>query len=131
MLNGYAYITLLVKNQDEALKFYQETLGLELRMDVPFSPTERWVTVAPEGAMFPEISLIEASSEAQKKVVGQQAGDYVMLVLTSSNADQSYASLNTKGVELLGEPENLPWGRQFQLRDPYGNVISVLQPSPR
>ena len=43
MLNGYAYITVLVNDQDEALKFYQETLGLELRMDVPFSPDRKSV----------------------------------------------------------------------------------------
>lgn len=131
MLNGYAYITLLVKNQDEALKFYQEALGLELRLDIPFSPSERWITVAPEGAAYPEISLVEAKSEAQKQVLGQQAGDYVMLVLTSADADQTYANLQTRGVELLDTPQNVPWGREFQFRDPYGNVISVLQPAPR
>lgn len=131
MLNGYAYITLLVSNQDEALKFYQDTLGLELRMDVPFSPEQRWVTVAPAGTMFPEINLTEASSAAQKNAIGKQAGDTIMLVLTTTDADKSHAELTAKGVNVLSAPENVPWGRQFQLRDPYGNVINVLQPVPR
>jgi predicted enzyme related to lactoylglutathione lyase len=131
MLNGYAYITVLVSNQDQALKFYQEALGLELRMDVPFSPEERWVTVAPVGADYPEISLEVAVSPAQKNAIGQQTGDAVLMVLTTENADQSHADLTTKGVQVLGEPENVPWGRQFTLKDPYGNLISVLQPAPR
>jgi predicted enzyme related to lactoylglutathione lyase len=131
MLNGYAYITVLVSNQDQALKFYQETLGLELRMDVPFSPEERWVTVAPVGADYPEISLEVAVSPAQKNAIGQQAGDTVLVVFTTENADQSHADLTAKGVQVLGEPENVPWGRQFALKDPYGNLISVLQPAPR
>jgi predicted enzyme related to lactoylglutathione lyase len=131
MLNGYAYITVLVNDQDQALKFYQETLGLELRMDVPFSPEERWVTVAPVGADYPEISLEVAVSPAQKNAIGQQAGDTVLVVFTTENADQSHADLTAKGVQVLGEPENVPWGRQFALKDPYGNLISVLQPAPR
>ncbi len=131
MLNGYAYITLLVNNQDQALKFYQDTLGLELRMDVPFSPEQRWVTVAPSGAIFPEISLIQASSTAQKQAVGQQTGDTNLLVLTTESADQSHAEFKAKGVDVLTEPENVPWGRQFQLKDPYGNLINILQPAQR
>jgi uncharacterized glyoxalase superfamily protein PhnB len=131
MINGYAYITVLVSNQDQALKFYQETLGLELRMDVPFTPEQRWITVAPVGVDYPEISLDVAASEAQKNAVGKQAGDTALLVLTTDNADQTHADLKAKGVELMGEPENMPWGRQFYLKDLYGNLISILQPAPR
>lgn len=131
MLNGYAYITLLVNNQDEAIKFYQETLGLELRLDIPFSPEERWVTVAPHGGVYPEISLVKTSSQAQKDAVGKQAGDYTMLVLTTESADQSHKDLTAKGVEMLGEPVNVPWGREFQIKDPYGNVLNILEPAQR
>ena len=131
MLNGYAYIMLLVNDQDEALKFYQETLGLELRMDVPFSPEVRWVTVAPNGTFYPEISLIQASSTAQKTAIGQQTGDTTSLVLTTENADESHTELTAKGVNIVSEPENVPWGRQFEIKDLYGNLISILQPAPR
>ncbi len=131
MLNGYAYITVLVNDQDEAIKFYQETLGLELRMDVPFSPEVRWVTVAPNGTFYPEISLVKASSEAQKNAIGKQAGDYTALVLTTENADQSHAEFSAKGVNVLSEPINVPWGREFEITDLSGNRINILQPAPR
>jgi predicted enzyme related to lactoylglutathione lyase len=130
MLNGYAYITVLVNDQDEAIKFYQETLGLELRMDVPFSPEVRWVTVAPHETFYPEISLVKASSEAQKNAVGKQAGDYVTFVLTTDNADDSHAEFKAKGVN-VGELTNVPWGREFEIKDPSGNAITILQPAPR
>jgi lactoylglutathione lyase len=130
MLNGYAYITVLVNDQDEAIKFYQETLGLELRMDVPFSPEVRWVTVAPHETFYPEISLVKASSEAQKNAVGKQTGDYVAFVLTTDNVDESHAEFKAKGVN-VGELVNVPWGREFEIKDPSGNAITILQPAPR
>ena len=130
MLNGYAYITVLVNDQDESIKFYQETLGLELRMDVPFSPEVRWVTVAPHDTFYPELSLVKASSEAQKNAVGKQAGDYVAFVLTTDNADESHAEFKAKGVN-VGELTNVPWGREFEIKDPSGNAITILQPAPR
>lgn len=131
MINGYAYITLLVNDQDEAVSFYQEKLGLEVRMDVPFTPEDRWVTVAPVGAFYPEISLTKASSSAQQGAVGQQTADVVLLVLTTEDVAQSRAELVSKGVNVVSEIETVPWGRFFSLKDPYGNLIDVLQPAPR
>ena len=131
MINGYAYITLLVNDQDEAIAFYQEKLGLEVRLDVPFSPEERWVTVAPVGASYPEISLTQASSTAQRGAVGQQTADTVMLVLTTEDVERSRAELIGRGVNVVGEVESVPWGRYFSIKDPYGNLIDVLQPTPR
>ena len=131
MINGYAYITLLVNDQDEAIAFYQEKLGLEVRTDVPFSPEERWVTVAPVGAFYPEISLTQASSSAQRGAVGRQTADTVMLVLTTENVVQSRTELVAKGVNVVTDVESVPWGKYFSIKDPYGNLIDVLQPAPR
>ncbi|MDX2006131.1 MAG: VOC family protein [Meiothermus sp.] len=131
MVNGTAYITVLVGNQDEAIEFYQEKLGLEVRLDVPFGPKERWVTVAPKGSAGPEFSLVQADSPAKQQAVGRQAGDHVLFVLTTEDVDRDHADLKARGVEVLGDPENLPWGRHFLFRDPYGNVLDLLQPAPR
>jgi predicted enzyme related to lactoylglutathione lyase len=131
MINGYAYLTLMVKNQDEALKFYQEKLGLEVRQDVPFGPDIRWVTVAPKGVMFPEISLNVPQSEAARAAIGKQTGDYVTFVMTTEDVDAYHKELTAKGVDVQGEPENVPWGRFFSFKDLYGNLIDVLQPAFR
>ena len=131
MINGYAYLTLMVNNQDEALAYYQEKIGLEVRQDLPFGPDVRWVTVAPKGVMFPEISLTQASSEATRAAVGKQTGDYVVFVLTTENADAYHSELSAKGVDVQGAPEDMPWGRFFSFKDLYGNMIDVLQPTMR
>ena len=128
MINGYAYLTLMVNNQDEALAYYQEKIGLEVRQDVPFGPDVRWLTVAPKGVMYPEISLVQPSSDATRAAVGKQAGDYVMFVLTTEDADAFHSELTAKGVDVQGAPENMPWGRFFSFKDLYGNLIDVLQP---
>lgn len=131
MIDGYAYITLLVNDQDEALKYYQEKIGLEVRQDVPFGPDVRWVTVAPKDAAFPEISLSKPSSDATAAAVGKQAGDTVVLVLTTTDADAFHTDLKARGVNLIGEPETVPWGKHFLFKDLYGNLIDVLQPAAR
>ena len=129
MINGYAYLTLMVSNQDEALAYYQEKIGLEVRQDIPFGPDIRWVTVAPKGVMFPEISLTQSSNDSTRAVVGQQTGDHVVFVLTTADADAFHSELSAKGVNVQGAPEDMPWGRFFSFKDLYGNVIDVLQPA--
>ena len=52
-----AIISILVEDQDEALRFYTEQLGLEKRADVTYGPGLRWLTVAPKGQQKPEIAL--------------------------------------------------------------------------
>jgi catechol 2,3-dioxygenase-like lactoylglutathione lyase family enzyme len=49
MIKKLIRITLVVRNQDEALRFYTEKLGFEERADLPMAPGQRWVTVAPKG----------------------------------------------------------------------------------
>src|SRR5207248_9022462 len=62
IITSLAVISILVEDQDEALGFYTEKLGLEKRADVTFGPGMRWLTVAPCGQRKPEIAL--AKSEA-------------------------------------------------------------------
>ena len=64
MITSLARVTILVKDQDEALKFYTEKLGLEKRDDNTFAPGMRWLTVAPRGqkevvVAFPGIGVKE------------------------------------------------------------------------
>ena len=57
IITSLAVISILVEDQDEALRFYTEKLGLEKRSDVHFGPGMRWLTVAPKGQKRPEIAL--------------------------------------------------------------------------
>jgi predicted enzyme related to lactoylglutathione lyase len=54
----------------------------------------------------------------------------ITFVLTTENADESHAEFKAKGVN-VGELVNVPWGREFEIKDPSGNAITILQPAPR
>src|SRR5436305_4998899 len=57
IITSLAVISILVEDQDEALRFYTEKLGLEKRADVTYGPGLRWLTVAPKEQQKPEIAL--------------------------------------------------------------------------
>ena len=76
-MNQIGHITLLVKDQDEALKFYTEKLGFQRRQDVAISGNMRWVTVSSKGQTDLELTFVLADSEDKRKALGKQAGDHV------------------------------------------------------
>ncbi|OYU99834.1 MAG: glyoxalase, partial [Verrucomicrobiales bacterium VVV1] len=75
-------ISLLVRDYDEAIAFYVETLGFTLTEDT-YQPAQdkRWVVVSPPGAKETAILLARASSEHQRTRVGDQTGNRVFLFL--------------------------------------------------
>jgi len=129
-----AIIAILVENQDEALRFYTEKLGLEKRTDVCFGPGMRWLTVAPKGQLRPEIALAVADSSLQRrqsssKVMGSM-GKGVSGVFDTEDCCKMYALLVERGVRFVSAPIRQLYGTEAVFEDPYGNLFSLLEPSP-
>ena len=141
MLTDITHVTLLVTDQDEALSFYTETLGLVKRDDVRMEEagmegewleTEmegRWLTVSPSDAEFPQIALTAADTAEKRERVGSQVADHVNLVFATDDFDAEYERLREAGVEFHGEPTENPWGTEAVFEDPYGNVHDLLEPA--
>ena len=125
-MNKIGHITLLVKDQDEALKFYIEKLGFQKRQDLPLG-TMRWVTVSPKGQSDLELTFVLADSEEKRKALGKQAGDHVFLTLETDDCRKEHKSLKAKGVKFYGKPEVQPWGIDVVLEDLYGNLFDLVQ----
>ena len=121
------HITLLVKDQDEALKFYSQKLGFLKRQDMVIAKNVRWVTVSPKGQEDLELTLVVADSEEKRKVVGKQAGDHVFLTLESEDCRKEFKALKAKGVKFYGKPELQSWGVDVVLEDIYGNLFDLVQ----
>ena len=66
-MNKIGHITLLVRDQDEALKFYTEKLGFQKRQDLVIAENMRWVTVSPKGQTDLELTFVVANSEPKRK----------------------------------------------------------------
>jgi predicted enzyme related to lactoylglutathione lyase len=127
---------LLVHDQDEALAFYTEKLGMEVRVDAtrPDMGNFRWLTVGPVGQ--PEIQIVlmaipgppvidEESAEQLRSLMAK--GAVGALYLETDDCQAVYEELTARGVEFVQPPEERPYGVDSGLRDPSGNYIKLSQ----
>ena len=125
MITSLANVSLLVKDYDEAIRWFTEKLGLELRMDGSMGGEYRFVTVGVKGQQDVSIVLhkpIEGYPEARSNVHG--------LLFHCDNCRDFAELLKSAGVEFTLEPEEQPWGVQAVFQDLYGNSHVLLEPSP-
>lgn len=129
MITGLSVLTVLVHDQDEALEFFTEMLGLELENDVTIAEGFRWLTVSPPNADGPQITLVEADTEERKARVGNQVVDHVLCVFETEDCQEAYETLRDRGVQFLGEPSERPWGTEVVFEDLYGNRYDLHEPA--
>jgi catechol 2,3-dioxygenase-like lactoylglutathione lyase family enzyme len=127
---------LWVHDQDEALAFYTEKLGFEVRSDVtlPELGDFRWLTVGPPNQ--PDISivlmailgppLVDAETTEQIKTL-MSKGFAGAIFLTTDDCQASYEELKSRGVEFTETPEERPYGIDAGFRDPSGNSFRLTQ----
>jgi len=129
-----AIISILVEDQDEALRFYTEKLGLEKRADVTFGPGMRWLTVAPKGHKKPEIALAKPDASLYNtqripKILGG-TDQGINGVFDTDDCCKMYSTLLSRGVKFLSPPIKQLYGTEAVFEDPYGNMFALLEPSP-
>jgi catechol 2,3-dioxygenase-like lactoylglutathione lyase family enzyme len=131
-----AHTQLWVHDQDEALAFYTEKLGMEVRADVtlPEMGNFRWLTVAPPGQDDVAIVLMAIlgpplmDPDTADQVRGLMAKGFAGTVfLTTDDCHASYEELKSRGVEFTEEPEERPYGIDSGFRDPSGNSFRLTQ----
>lgn len=120
-------IALLVKDYDEAIYYYTQTLDFELLEDTPMSETKRWVRVSPPGSSC-HLLLAKAANETQEKQIGFQAGGRVFLFLYTDDFYRDYEKYTSRGVEFIREPAREEYGIVSVFKDLYGNLWDLIQP---
>ena len=127
MLKNLMYVTIYVSDQDRALAFYTENLGLEKRIDHT-GPEGRFLTVAPGDASV-EIVLWPGRSD-QGPAGDAAAPDIVVgpVFLESDDLRKEFEVLQSRGVEFVEpEPVDYPFGVRVTALDPDGNRIELRQ----
>src|SRR5439155_22053340 len=127
---------LWVHDQDEALAFYTEKVGLEVRADVtlPEMSNFRWLTVAP--ARQADVSIVlmaipgppvmdAETAEQVRSLMAKGFGGTIFL--TTDDVQASYEELKGRGVDFVEQPEERPYGIDSAFRDPSGNNIRLTQ----
>ncbi|UGQ45000.1 VOC family protein [Massilia endophytica] len=125
------HIALVVRDYDEAIDFYVNTLGFELLDDsYQAEQDKRWVVVAPPGGSGTTILLARASKPEQEDFIGNQAGGRVFLFLNTDDFWRDYRRLQERGVRIVREPKEADYGMVAVFADLYGNLWDLLQLNP-
>ena len=127
---------LWVHDQDEALAFYTQKLGWEVRSDVtmPELGDFRWLTVGPPAQ--PDVSVVlmaipgppvmeTGTADRLRDLMGK--GFAGTLFLTTDDVQASYEELKSRGVEFTETPEERPYGIDCGFHDPSGNSFRLTQ----
>ena len=136
MLTQLTTAQVWVNDQDEALAFYTDKLGLELREDitVPEMGNFRWLSVGVPGQddvaivlmAVPGPPVFEEETRAQIHALlakGASGG----LFFATDDIQGTYEDLKGRGVEFSQEPTEQPYGTDAGFRDPFGNQFRVMQ----
>lgn len=125
------YVTMVVRDYDEAIAFFTRSLGFDLIEDTPSRDRQggdkRWVLVAPRGSRGTAILLAKASTDEEAACIGNQTGGRVFLFLHTDDFWRDYNAIREKGVKFIREPKEEEYGTVAVFADLYGNKWDLLQ----
>jgi len=126
--HAIAHVALVVRDYDEAIAFYTEKLGFTLVEDT-YQPEQdkRWVIVAPAGSSGATLLLARASTPAQARYIGNQAGGRVFLFLATDDFWRDYHRMTAAGVRFVRPPNVASYGTVAVFEDLYGNRWDLIE----
>jgi catechol 2,3-dioxygenase-like lactoylglutathione lyase family enzyme len=127
MKQHIGYISVLVRDYDEAIAYYTKTLGFHLVQDTPVDEQKRWVLVAPAGSSECRLLLARATKPEELSAIGRQAGGRVLLFLHTDDFSRDHRALSARGVCFCEEPREETYGTVAVFTDLYGNRWDLLQ----
>lgn len=128
MIDSIGGVVIMVSDQAQAVKFYAEKMGFDIRLNVPFNGG-KWIEVAPKDSEC-TLSIMEPNphmtspeeTELAKKNIGTNTGVW----LYTSNIQSTYEELKSKGVD-ISAPQKQEWGGVMSLvKDLDGNIFTLL-----
>lgn len=128
MINKIGGVVIMVSDQAQAVKFYTEKIGFDIRLNVPFRGG-KWIEVAPKDSevtlsiMEPNFQMMSPEElEVAKKNIGANTGVW----LYAADIQSTYEELKSKGID-ISKPEKQEWGGIMSLvKDLDGNIFTLL-----
>jgi catechol 2,3-dioxygenase-like lactoylglutathione lyase family enzyme len=138
MINRLSVVTTWVTDQNEALRFYTEKLGFEIRTDIT-AGDYRWLTVGLKSQPDLEIHLevvkpgaLLTQEEADQLAKLVEAGKLGMGPWKTDDCQKAYETLKARGVDFVQPPTDRPYGTiEAVFKDNSGNVMVLAQDKPR
>jgi catechol 2,3-dioxygenase-like lactoylglutathione lyase family enzyme len=128
MKNSLALVSLVVRDYDEAIRFFIDALQFELIEDTFVGDGKRWVVVSPPGSLGTGILLAKADTSEQETRIGNQTGGRVFLFLHTGDFSSAYHHMKSHGVHFNEEPRSETYGKVAVFLDLYGNKWDLIEP---
>jgi len=122
-------VTVVVREYDEAIRFYVDAVGFALVEDTDLGDGKRWVLVAPVDGET-TLLLARAASADEEACVGAQTGGRVALFLETDDFVRDHARMQAAGVHFLETPRHEDYGTVAVFEDLYGNRWDLIEPRP-
>ena len=120
-------VALVVRDYNEAIAFYTQSLGFKLIEDNDLGDGKRWVRVRPPGLAGTDLLLARAVNPEQASRIGNQTGGRVFLFLHTDDFWRDYRELTARGVKFCRPPSEEVYGTVAVFEDLYGNKWDLLQ----
>jgi catechol 2,3-dioxygenase-like lactoylglutathione lyase family enzyme len=120
-------IALVVRDYDEAIAFYTQSIGFQLIEDTDLGGGKRWVRVRPSGSNGTDLLLARAVIPEQASRVGNQTGGRVFLFLQTDDFWRDYRAMIGRGVKFVRPPSEESYATAAVFEDLYGNLWDLLQ----
>jgi lactoylglutathione lyase len=131
MSQTIGYITLVVRDYDEAIAYFTQSLGFDLIEDSSSKDREgrdkRWILVTPPGSGGTKLLLAKASNEKETAHIGNQTGGRVCLFLHTDDFWRDYNAMMKRGVKFVRDPKEENYGTVAVFEDLYGNRWDLLE----
>jgi catechol 2,3-dioxygenase-like lactoylglutathione lyase family enzyme len=123
-----AAIALVVRDYDEAIAYFTQSLGFNLVEDRDMGGGKRWVVVGPANSDGTRLLLAKAATPEQTSRIGNQTGGRVFLFLHTDDFWRDYRAYQSRGVKFVEAPREEAYGTVVVFEDLYGNKWDLIQP---
>ena len=114
MIKAVKFVSIPVRDQDEALSFYTDKLGFQIITDQQFNEKQRWIEMRIPGSETKVVLFTPPGHE-------DRVGSFSNVTFMTDDIDQTYNELKTRGVSFSAPPTKQPWGHFAKFVDPDGN----------
>lgn len=127
MSQSIGAVALIVREYDEAITFFRDSMKFELVEDTDMGGGKRWVLVAPPGRPGTALLLARATTPEQETRIGNQTGGRVFFILHTDDFWRDYEFMKSQGVRFTEEPRQETYGTVVVFLDLYGNKWDLVQ----
>ena len=128
MIRKIALVALLVRDYDEAIRYYTQVLRFVVLEDEQREAGKRWVRVAPSADAAFALLLARAATPEQERAIGNQCGGRVFMFLHTDDFHRDYEHMKAHGVHFTEKPRHEHYGTVVVFLDLYGNKWDLIGP---